>query len=87
MEQILLKIGDIIEIENEQYVVIKTTCDGGGACFDGTPYPNGHHVWCRQIINDNVTEKERDFYQTGFFTNMIKNPKIIGHKELKYTLE
>ena len=56
-----------------QYVVERTTRDGGGSAFDGD-FPSGHHVWCTRV--DPPDGKQLDFYQSGFFTAMIRPDEI-----------
>jgi hypothetical protein len=75
-----------------EYVVTKINYDGGGDPDGaGTPYPDGHHVYAKRIIKSDDNEKkvsdfEINFYQTGSFACMIKNPKIIGKAKINYLL-
>ncbi len=78
--------GGPVTIEGElsylagEYVVYKTSEDGGGPCSDGSSYPSGHHVFCER-----ASDRARvDFYQTGFFTAMITNIDPIGKAERKW---
>lgn len=52
-----------------KYVVDYAFSDGGGSSSDGG-YPSGHHVFCHKIDDPSISV---DFYQTGYFTAMIKD--------------
>ena len=72
------------------YIVLYTTEDGGGTqgTLSGTEsFPNGHHVFCKKIINEKVSWKEIDFYQTGCFTAMITDIEPKCKARLNYTYE
>ncbi len=60
-----------------EYVVYSAVSNGGAGCWDGTPYPDGWHVYCHKVDDPSV---EVDFYQTGCFTAMIKDIKPISNK-------
>jgi len=86
--ELQLTEGDVIELDASHklgkigiFVVYKTTLDGGGTCHGPHDiYPDGHHVFCEQLcLTDLHAPKATvDFYQSGFFTNMLKNIKPIG---------
>ena len=66
-----------------EYIVYDTTYDGGGTGHGPHDiYPDGHHVFCRQISNRDI---KIDFYQSGAFTAMIEEDEIepIGRTELE----
>lgn len=69
-----VRIGGDLHYLAGQYVVYKTSTDGGGQSFDGG-YPNGHHVFCERLSDPSM---KVDFYQTGSFTVMIPTLKPIG---------
>jgi hypothetical protein len=61
-----------------RYIVVKTSLDGGGPCFDGTPFSDGHHVYCERLTD----RMKVDFYQTGAFTAMIRNIEPVAKGKL-----
>lgn len=70
-----------------KFVVIKTKLDGGSTGRD--PYPDGHHVFVKRLKKNGSYDKngdEADFYQSGYFTAMIKEHQItvLGHMEIKF---
>ena len=71
--------GELLYLAGE-YIVTKTTLDGGGASHDGR-YPNGHHVFC---VKTDKTKRKINFYQSGFFTAMIENINPTGQAELTW---
>ena len=61
------------------FVVEEAKYDGGSTGRD--PYPDGWHVLARKLNKDdqyNPNGELIEFYQTGCFNCMVKNPKIIG---------
>ncbi len=73
-----------------KYLVLYTTCDGGGiqGTFSGyDSYPSGHHVFCKKIVDGKVSGPEVDFYETGCFSAMITDLKPIDHVEIGYEIE
>lgn len=78
-----ITIGGEFDYFAGEYIVIKTTFDGGGTGHGpGDVYPDGHHVFCRSAEG----KKEVDFYQTGSFTAIIQDIKPIGRAELTYRI-
>lgn len=57
-----------------KYVVYKTTFDGGG-CGHGPHdiYPNGHHVFCKKLRDNEI---QIDFYQSGCFAGLLLPSEI-----------
>ena len=66
------------------YIVERTALEGGSTGRDA--YPNGHHVYCFMVSNPEI---KIDFYQSGYFTAMIKDIEPIGRalKEWVYNGE
>ena len=64
------------------WVVVRTSFEGGSKGHD--PYPDGHRVFCEKL--DSEINIECNFYQSGNFTAMIKDPVVIGRAEpiIKY---
>jgi hypothetical protein len=73
-----------------EFVVIKTTFDGGGSGHNDT-YPDGHHVFCKALKNGEYDENgvEVEFYQSGSFNCMIEDITPIRNmkKETKWSLQ
>jgi len=64
------------------YVVYKTCMEGGGTGHGPHDiYPDGHHVFCEKIDNENI---KVDFYQSGCFTAMIKDIEPVGKAKKKW---
>ncbi|MEN6549982.1 MAG: hypothetical protein ABFE07_28395 [Armatimonadia bacterium] len=58
------------------YVVTRTGMEGGGTGMGPHDvFPDGWHVDCEKFDDPSV---ELDFYQSGCFTAMIKNVKVVG---------
>lgn len=73
------------------FVVTATAFDGGGTGHGPHDvYPDGHHVFCKKIDRDTgkVGTKTYDFYQTGFFCDMIKKThvELIGKAKVTFTI-
>lgn len=68
-----------------EYIVTHTTMDGGGVAMGSDVYDDGHHVFCKKIIDEIGNKKsiEIDFYQTGSFTAMITDIKPIGTAKIQ----
>lgn len=88
-------LGDVICFDNPikvyhtiweagEYVVIKTTFDGGDD-DPKDPWPNGHHVWIRKLQSGLYSdlEPEFEFYQSGSFNNVIEEVTVI--RKMKQT--
>ena len=78
-EQFILKEGE--------FVVIKTTFDGGGTGHGRHDvYPDGHHVFCKALKNGEYDENgiEISFYQSGCFTCMITDITPIRDMKMKF---
>jgi len=70
---------ETFKIDRGDFVVIKTTFSGGGCGYRlNDEYPNGHHVYCKKLIDNKYDENgiEVDFYQTGCFTAMIEPKQL-----------
>lgn len=69
---------DTFTLEEGEFVVTKTTHDGGGTAMFNDVYPDGHHVHCKKLEDGNFDADgiEIDFYQTGSFTAMIEPKEI-----------
>ena len=79
-----VKIGGELDYLAGKYVVTKTIMDGGGTGRGPHDvYPNGHHVFCVNIDDENT---KIDFYQSGFFTAIIENIEPIGKAKLKWSI-
>jgi len=66
-----------------EYIVYKTTMDGGGTGHGPHDvYPDGHHVFCEKADDSEV---KVDFYQSGAFTAMITDIKPVGKAKRKWT--
>ena len=58
-----------------EYVVYKTSFDGGGTGMGPHDiFPNGHHVYCEKLKDPLIRV---DFYQSGCFTAMNEHIKPI----------
>lgn len=76
-----------------EYVVVKTTFDGGGTGHgDHDVYPDGHHIHARKIVENElkgekeVSNFEIEFYQSGCFTAMNEKIKAIGKAKSVWVL-
>lgn len=71
-----IPIGRFDEYPEGEYLVVKTTYDGGATGLGMNrhdDYPDGHHVFCQKLNSHNQPIGEIvDFYQTGSFTAMIE---------------
>jgi hypothetical protein len=80
-----IKIGGKLAYFAGQYVVYKTTNDGGGTGHGPHDiYPNGHHVFCERLDDQSV---KVDFYQSGCFTAMIEQIEPIARAKRRWVLE
>lgn len=71
--------GDWSHVYIGDYVVTKTTRDGGGTAHGpGDVYPDGHHIWAQHTQYQNL---KIDFYQSGCFTCMLPNKVAIGRAQ------
>lgn len=77
---------ETFSIHGGEFIVIKTLLDGGSHYNDRDYYPDGHRVYCQQLINGSYHEDaiEVNFYQTGCFTAIIKDIKPIRKLKLKF---
>lgn len=65
-----------------EYVVYKTSFDGGGTGMGPHDiFPDGHHVCCEKLDDPSV---KVDFYQSGCFTAMIRDIAPVGKKTRKW---
>lgn len=68
-----------------RYAVVKTAFDGGGTGMGPHDiFPDGHHVWCRRMLENGEFGEQIEFYQSGCFTAMIEEIKPVGKVEFKY---
>lgn len=66
------------------YIVTKTTFDGGGTGHGAHDvYPDGHHVFCES--EDGINKI--DFYQSGCFTAMHETIRPVGRAVKKWVIE
>lgn len=67
-----------------EYIVYKTTYDGGGTGMGPHDvYPDGHHVYAEKANNNKI---KVDFYQSGCFTCMLPDIKPTGKAKRKWVL-
>lgn len=67
-----------------KYVVTKTAFEGGGKAMWNDEYPDGHHVYCRRMLEEGKLGEEVTFYQSGAFTAMITDIKPVGKVEFRH---
>lgn len=68
-----------------RYAVVKTAYDGDGTGMGPQDvYPDGHHVWCKRMLENGELGEQIEFYQSGAFTAMIEDIKPVGRIEFKY---
>ena len=77
-------------LEEGEFLVTKTTVDGGGTghgIFD--IYPDGYHVFCKALKNGKYDPNgvEIDFYQSGSFSCVITDLEPIPLYERKLKLD
>lgn len=80
-----VEIGGVHNHLAGQYIVYKTTKDGGG--FGHGPndvYPDGHHVFAERADGSGI---KVDFYQTGCFTAMIEEIKPIAKAKRQWVIK
>lgn len=59
-----------------EYRVTRTSYGGGGTAMGPHDvFPDGHRVYAKPV---NADDPLISFYQTGCFTAMIKNPKVVS---------
>jgi len=78
----VVTIDDQFDYFEGEYVVYKTTYDGGGA--EGDPHDthiNGHHAFCEQLKNPDI---KVDFYQSGGFAAEIKDIEVIRNASRRW---
>jgi hypothetical protein len=78
---------ETFEIEEGEYLVTKTSNDGGGMGMGPhDTYSNGHHVFCKKLNKGKFDKDavEVNFYQTGAFTAMIRDIKVIRKMQVSY---
>ena len=72
-------------LPTDRFVVERTASDGGGTGHGPHDvYPNGHHVWARQLRADGSYSSKGalgSFYQTGCFTSNIGAVVIVGRMQ------
>ena len=75
------------------YIVIKTEIKEKTVDSRGEEWPEGHHVFCKKIINNAISDEKIHFFQTGCFTAMITLIKpytisdyLLEESEDKYVL-
>lgn len=72
-----------------EYVVTKTNMGGGETRYPNDSYPNGWHVTAKKLKDGkyDLKGKEVNFYQTGFFTAMIKPGEVKPIRKMKQKFE
>ncbi len=78
-----IEVGAYDESRGEALFVVVTAClDGGGEGHGpGDTYPDGWHIKARRLNDDgtyNSNGEWIDFYQSGCFTNLIREIEIVG---------
>ncbi len=64
-----------------EYVVYKTTLDGGGEGHGPhDTYPDGHHVFAEHLASGALV----DFYQSGSFTAVNENVPVVRRMVRKW---
>lgn len=89
-------IKDFPELKG-RYLVERVTLDGGGTGHGPHDvYPDGHHVYCTkleyikdrnsgELIAPRLTKTQVDFYQSGCFSIILNDVKVIGSaRQVKY---
>ncbi|GEM_PF-6438162 len=75
-----------LSVRGKYFIVLETNMQGGsssGPHGESMGYPNGHFVTAKEcdnkgnLIEDGLTA---NFYQTGCFNIMVKNPKVVGKR-------
>ena len=84
-------VGDIIIPDEEkgiEYVVVRAELEGGGTGHGPHDiFPGGWHITARMLQEDGSYDPKMDvieFYQSGCFTNMKEEVKIIDKMEQTY---
>lgn len=77
---------------NGAYFVVESTGYTGGGTGHGPRdiYPDGRQVLARRLNDDHTYNPQGEvamFYQTGCFSNMIKNPEVVGKMRQVITFE
>lgn len=70
-----------------EFVVTKTTFDGGGIGHGSHDvYPDGYHVFCKALKNGEYDTDgiEIDFYQSGCFTCVITDISPVREMKMKF---
>jgi hypothetical protein len=84
MAKAAVRIGDEWKFDSDylagEYIVTKTASDGGGPCYDF--YPDGHHIFASKADNPRI---KVDFYQSGGFTAVNRDVKVVGKAEMTWT--
>lgn len=71
-----------------RYVVTGTSVDGGGEGHGpGDVYPDGHHVKASKFVEKIDSPINVEFYETGYFTAMIKDLQPIGRAKAQWSEE
>ena len=74
-------------LEGGEFVVIKTSLDGGGTAHGQYDvYPDGHRVYCKKLKDGKFDKDgiEVNFYQSGSFSAMIENITPIRKMKMSY---
>jgi hypothetical protein len=77
---------DTSEFEGE-YVVTSTSMKGGSGPDSRDPYPDGHHVVCKQMRDGKILDGGHtvSFFQSGHFTVMIHPLEIQPIRKMQMT--
>jgi hypothetical protein len=72
-------------LEGGEFVVIKTSYEGGGMAMFNDYYPDGHRVFCKRLKDGKYDEDgdEVNFYQSSGFTAMILPDEIQAIRTMK----
>lgn len=80
------RVGNVIEIDGKRFVVEEARMDGGGgSVYDR--FPDGWHATARALKRDgtyNPRGRIIDFYQSGSFTNMRPEVKVVGQAKVTF---
>jgi len=82
-------LGEIIlGYRSAHWVVVQTLTEGGGTGHGPhDTYSAGHKVVCRSSMKISDESGEISFYQTGSFTCMLKEPKVVGEAKLELKIK
>jgi hypothetical protein len=85
-----VQVGDVIQPYKRggDYVVVRTAMEGGGTGHGPHDiYPDGWHVEATKLDKDGNYDpdgKRIDFYQSGCFTGMIEEVKVVDRMRMTF---